>query len=332
MTDTWSQKLQVARFAGMAIDIVSITDQGGLRIAEQVEHGKDGARLEKGGAKPRRSQASIIFYDRPATSRELVLEDHLTRLQRFMRLAAAGAAEFVHPIDGPYQAVIEDIRRSASADQRNQVTLDCAIWEDTDDGQDLPGQSTSVSFLPAASTPAYAARADALIDTLQADDAALVSDGLADILEDLKASEVTTRVTDTVAGWQADPDITSTQIASDADALSAELAAYNDAIEASDDMAGLDVVVELNLLQDSMRAAVDELLARRPATVTEVLPVTQPLFAALFVAYGSHERVLALFEEVFGANFLYDPLLLEAGTTISRPSANPRARVATVTR
>jgi prophage DNA circulation protein len=332
MIDTWKKKLQVARFAGMPLDLLSISDEGGIRIAEQTEHGRDGARLEKGGAKPRRSTAQIIFFDRPPTSRELVVEDHLTRLQRFLRLAAAGAAEFVHPIDGPYRAVIEGVRRQASGDERNKVVLDIAIWEDTDDGDDLPGQSTAVTFLPAASTASYAATADALIAALLADDGAGVSDELAAAIGELDDSDLTTRVTETVATWQGDPNITSTQIASEADALSAELAASNDAIEDSDDLAGLDLVVELNLLQDSMRAAVDELLARRPATVTEVLPVTQPLFAALFIAYGNHDQVLALFDEVASSNFLYDPLLVEAGTTLSRPSANPRRAVATAVR
>jgi prophage DNA circulation protein len=307
----------------MDLDVLAISDEGGIRVVEHVEHGRDGSELERGGAKPMRSSAQLVFFDRPAAVGEVVREDHLARLQRFLRLAAAGVAEFIHPIFGPYQATIETFRTSSSADARNVVTLEAAIWRDNGEGDAAAAAALQLSLFgaPAAAT-SYAARVDELLVSMTDGD---LDAELEAIVGDLSSSGVTERTTDAVERWQGDPTITGTQIAAEADALSAELAAAGDALEAADVLEALDLVVAINLLADSLRTVVDELLATRPQTVVDVVPVTLPLLSYLHARLGPAFS-LELADQVIAGNRIDDPLLLTAGTTLARPSANNRRR------
>lgn len=321
MADTWQAKLQRARFAGMDLDVLGITDEGGLRVVEHVEHGRDGAELEHGGVKPTRSTAQLVFFDRPPTRGEVVREDHLARLQRFLRLAAAGVAEFVHPLFGPYQAVIESHRTTSSADGRNMVQLEASIWRDNGEASAAAADALQLSLFgaPAAAT-SYAARVDELLAAMTDGD---LDAELEAVVAELDAGGVTDRTTAAVDRWQSDPTITGTQIASEADGLSSELAAAAAELEAMPAPEALDLVVALNLLADSLRTLVDELLATRPQTVVEVVPVTLPILSYLHAQLGATFS-LELAEQVIAGNRIADPLLLTAGAQIARPSTNRR--------
>jgi len=126
MADLWEQRLHVASFGGLELDVISAQDDMGRDLAVYSTPHTEGGTLDDMGGAPRVTRCQIIFFQRTED------DDHLSRFADFETLKRTGEIQtFVHPLTGGYQARIRDFSFSVSAEPRDTITVDCSFVEDS---------------------------------------------------------------------------------------------------------------------------------------------------------------------------------------------------------
>ncbi len=125
MADLWEDRLHVAIYGGLELDLLSTEDAMGRDLVTYPGPHQEGGRFEDMGGEPRSTACRVIFFQRSED------DDHLARFADFDRLKRTGEAHtFTHPLTGSYQARIGRFTFAADANLRDCVMVDVSFMED----------------------------------------------------------------------------------------------------------------------------------------------------------------------------------------------------------
>jgi hypothetical protein len=313
--DIWAAKIYESRFGDIPIDIQLTQDQIERALVAVPIIGRDGALVQDQGLEARRTRCRIIFWENDADSDEPF--DQLTHLERFAAFdkeQRLGARDFVHPLFGTYRAYVNKYTVDADATAPNVLVLDVDMLEDG-----LDPRALSSPAQPPAGAAAVSAAADKL-ELARADLEVPVPEVLGPTGGTTSEDAVTA-----VNRWETDPDIAAGEVNGDLSALSLRMAEEDALLEDEGGVDAMPAIRACNVLHSSVRRAAEARQRDQPAIIETALTTTLPLRVHISRMYAdSGLDQFQLFDEIMRINSIKDPSRVPAGTTLRRPSANPR--------
>lgn len=310
MSDVWADALHVASFAFVELDVLTGRDSIRRALARHSYPRRDGGDVQDQGADPRSTDCRIIFFEREPIEGESDLSslNHLQRYEAFFAAAMAGfPQEFVHPITGSYNALVEDLGMSFDAEEPGVLLVDCRFVEDATDPAPLDiGVARPVS--------AGVATVEVEVEALNA---ALDAAGL--------ESSVGDETLAAVAGWESDAEVTARLVTMELQSLSSKLAAATDELELATRLDRHPVWRALQRLHNELRRAAQVVRQSEPALFELTTTTALPLRVLAADLYGAHqaERRRA---ELMQLNDIDDPGLIPSGTTLVAPTLHAKPR------
>lgn len=112
MSDAWDTGLHDAAFGGMALNVLTTSDDFSHPLVVSEYYGVDGAKVVDVGRGPRSTDVEIIF-----------ITDSIRSMKAFLDLCDGTPRQFIHPLTGSYVALPRNIHAAAGARNRDEVRL-----------------------------------------------------------------------------------------------------------------------------------------------------------------------------------------------------------------
>ena len=297
--------MTVAMYGGVEFDCLVVSDRFERRIERNEYPGRDGGDARDRGISFRVTDCEIIFFDRPpvAGEGELSRLGFRDRWHRFFAAFARGRAQdFVHPTEGGFRAVVEDLEKTEDPSQPDVIRATCRFVEDSTN----PSPLVTGSARPRTSGLAdVRVEIDVVGETL----AALPSPPALDFLDEIESL---------VTSWQ-EP-----ALARD---VAAELGQATRILETVQTEAGLatdpdsyEAFVAIERLAARLRLAALTARQSQPQLREVVVPLAQPLRTFVVALYGAAEA-FRRYDEVLDLNDIDDPGFVEQGARLIVPVA-----------
>lgn len=293
-----------ASYGGIRIDIDTLSDEGGRAIAVQELTRGDGAVLQDRGRRLRRTHAQLLFFHLGGD------DDHRERFLAFKALAEAdGPQLLVHPIDGAYEARVDDLRYSLDADNLDAIPVAVTfLEEETPVGMAINRAGAGVAR--SAGLAAVEVSAAKLEDELAARGAS--SDAPAAALAEAQR-------------WATAATVSAREVSLGLRSVTARIAADVDRLGVATDLEAYPLWQELTRLHDVMvRAAASVTVAtsrRFSITVVEATPL-RVICARTYGGAEAEDR----YRQILELNDLRHPGAVPGGTVLSAPAPGSERR------
>lgn len=311
--DIWQEQLYDGRFGIVPLDIVVTQDSIKRSLPAMSMVGRSGAVHQDQGLEARDSRVRIVFWERPGDPNDPIDQlSHVERFAAFDQEQRKGARDFTHPIFGTYRAYVRSYTVDAAASEPNVLVIDCEMVEDGLDPRGITSPGDPVAG--AASVSTAAAGVDLAVAGIPDFELTKAADG----------TTVSTAAVSKVTAWETDPSIGTEKIDGDLSDLSLRMAHDSSRLEAKGTDA-MPAIRALNILHSSVRLAAQARQRDQPTIVDYLMPATMPLRALISQLYYEEGGDQAeLYDAIMRLNRIEDPLMVPAGRTLRRPSANPR--------
>jgi prophage DNA circulation protein len=311
LRDVWRERLLPASYFGIRIDVLATDDEWRSSLVRQSGPRRHGARLDPMGQEPRTTRCTIIFFERDPIDGEEDLEDHIERFTAFMRLAteATEPGEFVHPLYGSFQALVEDLSARAVADEPNVIMVQASFIEDA--GPD------AAAYPEVAPIAAGQGQVNALADELDAQLA-----GVALPASATAALTVGSNARGLVDSWVTDDKLATRDVNAELSAFSDQVNDALNNINAGTDLSRFPIVRTMHRLHATLRRSAEEFRRSQPQVITHTVQAAtsvRALATALYGASGSEAGTA----EILRLNDIADPTYLPIGTTVRVLGKNP---------
>ena len=299
--DEWGELLFEASYFGTLIDIVSTDDDFSRALVEHKFPFRDGAVLSDMGAEPRSTSVRVVFI--PTSDQEL---DHITRLIEFLNLLDDASSitptpQFVHPIVGSYPALPRDISMSASAQDRDIISVSLTFVEDGLDPAafESPGDqsiSTGVAAVELARDDTNASL-NALVPDL--DPPVTVQDSAVTAAE----------------GWRDDPGVTPRQVNLELNRITNKINDESDRLQVATRVDRYPIFLSFQRLHSAIRDSADLAIATGPSLLEHIVQRTEPLVSIMTQIFGGTVAI-DQYNRTRELNDIDNPARIEAGTTL----------------
>lgn len=309
--DEWADLLFQASYDGFVFDCVSTDDDVSRVLAEHVYPFRDGAVLQDMGAEPRRMSCSIVFIPTEDQS-----ANHIDRFATFkLVLDAAHTRDqppvLVHPLTGAFRALPGPIRFSATAEQRDFISvevefveagLDPAAFTTTDDqsvGSGVVATETARDDVDNAVTDVDADADPDLADELEAEPLTVQDDAL------------------TLAeSWENNADITPRQVNLELNQITNTIIEESLRLQVATNVRRYPMFLALQNLHAAIRFAAELAIATGPKLFEYVVPRTEPLLSICQTVYGG-TQALERYTRARELNDVINPSRVPAGTKLT---------------
>jgi prophage DNA circulation protein len=308
----WANALHQASFGGVEFDCLTTSDSIARAVARRPYPRRNGGNLQDMGGEPRMTTVQAIFFEREPIDGEDFFQSSRNHLERFADFFAATqkgiAQDFVHPLTGTYQALVEDLRFDADADQEDTILVDCTFLEDTTEPAIFePG----VTAIFESGTATIRVQAELL-------DAEIVAIGL--------ETDLPQQAIDIAELWESSRlflalSEVNLQLAS----FASDLNDMMDEFELVTDLARYPVWRSAQRLLFTVRLAADSFRQNQPQLTTILVLRGQPLRALVAEHYGAREAERRC-GDIIRLNDIDDPSYIPEGTRLRAPVAEAGRR------
>lgn len=130
---------QVGDSEALVFPVVSVAEQGGNRVIAHERPGRDGAKLDDTGSKPRQWAVTAIFHngiEEPGLEANTELLYPFTLRKLIQSFAIHETGTFTIPTVGRVRARVSDYSRRESPDDDDVALVDMTVMEDNEDAVD----------------------------------------------------------------------------------------------------------------------------------------------------------------------------------------------------
>ena len=301
MSSVWASALHVASYGGVEFDCLTTSDSIARAVTRRIYPRRDGGHLQDMGSEPRETQVQAIFFEREAAEGEST-RNHLERFAAFFAATQKGVTQdFVHPVTGTYQAMVEDLNFDAGGDDEDTILVDCTFVEDTTE----PAVFEAVGAPLDAGTAAVRARADALDDDLQAV-------GL--------SSPIPTLGIDLAELWESSPFLTLREVNLQLATFSSQLSDAMDEFELATTLERYPIWRSMQRLLFGVRMAAEGFRQSQPQLTVITVLRGQPLRSICAEHYGARDSQRR-YDEIVRLNDIDDPSYVQENTRLRAPVA-----------